>query len=228
MDKHLLRQFCRGCWDNGLIADLQLEQKKNRPPPFSELLLLLRVEEERQTAKEQRMKKYLGNTKHRVGSHAVQAEIHDPQEKEGSLTAIVKGLKKQIGELQGQIKTLTAQKSPDPPEDTPSELRKQIVQLQSQITHLQVSNSSRSKVASFGEKTRQVDRAVPCNSRATVSRTLSGKPKPWYCFCCGEDGHIAASCNADPNPSLVAAKRKQLREKQQAWELETDSKLPLN
>lgn len=24
-DKHLLRQFCRGCWDNALLADLHLE-----------------------------------------------------------------------------------------------------------------------------------------------------------------------------------------------------------
>ena len=62
-DRHLLRQFCRGCWDNGLLADLQLEQKKNNPPPFSELLFLLRVEEDKQAAKELRMKKHLGNAK---------------------------------------------------------------------------------------------------------------------------------------------------------------------
>jgi len=43
VDRHLLRQFCRGCWDNMLIADLQLERKRNDPSPFSELLLQLRV-----------------------------------------------------------------------------------------------------------------------------------------------------------------------------------------
>lgn len=46
-DKHLLQQFCRGCWDNVLIADLQLERKRDMPPPFPELLLQLRVEEDR-------------------------------------------------------------------------------------------------------------------------------------------------------------------------------------
>ena len=43
-DRHLLRQFCRGCWDNVLIADQQLERKRDNPPPFTELLLQLRIE----------------------------------------------------------------------------------------------------------------------------------------------------------------------------------------
>ena len=30
-DRHLLRQFCRGCWENVLIADLQLERKRDNP-----------------------------------------------------------------------------------------------------------------------------------------------------------------------------------------------------
>ncbi|XP_059183420.1 uncharacterized protein LOC131962436 [Centropristis striata] len=45
LDRHLLRQFVRGCWDNILIAELQLEQKKQKPPTFAELLLLLRTAE---------------------------------------------------------------------------------------------------------------------------------------------------------------------------------------
>ncbi|KAL7868508.1 hypothetical protein SRHO_G00098920 [Serrasalmus rhombeus] len=218
-DKHLLRQFCRGCWDNGLIADLQLEQKKNRPPTFSEFLLLLRIEEEKHTAKEQRMKKHLGNGRHRVSSHVIQAENCDAEVKEDPLTAMVKGLKKQMGELQGQIKALKPQRTSDSPEDT-SDLKTQIVQLQSQITRLQASNSQKSKVEHSGEKTKRVAKTVSHETQASASKPLCGKPRPWYCFCCGEDGHIATLCNADPNPSLVAVKRKQLREKQQAWELE--------
>nr|XP_023673778.1 uncharacterized protein LOC111847105 [Paramormyrops kingsleyae] len=33
VDKHLLKQFCRGCWDNALLSTLQLEQRKSSPPP---------------------------------------------------------------------------------------------------------------------------------------------------------------------------------------------------
>ncbi len=44
------------------------------------------------------------------------------------------------------------------------------------------------------------------------------KTRPWYCFKCGEDGHIVASCTAEPNPKLVAEKHKLLRERQFRWE----------
>ncbi|XP_061752573.1 uncharacterized protein LOC133550658 [Nerophis ophidion] len=54
--KHLLNQFCRGCWDNVVISELQLRQRKHNPPSFAELLLLLRTEEDRKAAKTLRMK----------------------------------------------------------------------------------------------------------------------------------------------------------------------------
>ncbi len=63
-DRCLLRQFCRGCWDNALIADLQLEKRKADPPPFAELAILIRTAEDKQTSKEERMRKHLGMSKH--------------------------------------------------------------------------------------------------------------------------------------------------------------------
>ncbi|KAL2080727.1 hypothetical protein ACEWY4_024520 [Coilia grayii] len=60
LDRQLLKQFCRGCWDNTLINSLQLEQKKKVPPPFSELLLLLWTEEDKQAAKSICMSHHLG------------------------------------------------------------------------------------------------------------------------------------------------------------------------
>ena len=67
--KHLLTQFCRGCWNDSLLTEIQLKQKKTLPPPFAELLLLLRMEEDRHTAKAMRMKQYLGATKQKTASH---------------------------------------------------------------------------------------------------------------------------------------------------------------
>ncbi|KAK0141855.1 Zinc finger CCHC domain-containing protein 12 [Merluccius polli] len=82
-DQQLLKQFCRGCWENNLIVDLQLEQRKRNPPSFAELLLLLRTEEDKQVAKMSRMKQHLGGTKpaysaskQRVMSHL---QRHMPQ-----------------------------------------------------------------------------------------------------------------------------------------------------
>lgn len=63
VNKHLLNQFCRGCWDNALISDLRLKQRKFDPPTFAEFLLLLRTEEDREIAKAQRMKQHLGASK---------------------------------------------------------------------------------------------------------------------------------------------------------------------
>lgn len=65
-DWHLLKQFCRGCWDNALITELQLEQKRNNPPAFSDLLLLLRTED-KQATKAVRMNQHLGTAKHSSG-----------------------------------------------------------------------------------------------------------------------------------------------------------------
>lgn len=53
--------------------------------------------------------------------------------------------------------------------------------------------------------------------------TAMVKPKPWYCFRCGEDGHISSTCNNIPNPALVQAKKAELREKQRAWEAQNGS-----
>ncbi len=69
-DRHLLKQFCRGCWDNDLITELQLEQKRNRPPHFAHLLLMLRTEEDKHTAKVNRMKQHLGSSKQRALMHS--------------------------------------------------------------------------------------------------------------------------------------------------------------
>ena len=63
LDSHLLKLFCRGCWDNTLISELKLEQKKHSPPTFAELLLLLRIVEDKRNAEACRMKQYFSASK---------------------------------------------------------------------------------------------------------------------------------------------------------------------
>lgn len=43
-NRYPLKQFCQGCWKNGLIADLQLEQKTSSPPSFADMVLFIRAE----------------------------------------------------------------------------------------------------------------------------------------------------------------------------------------
>ncbi|XP_024116548.1 zinc finger CCHC domain-containing protein 18, partial [Oryzias melastigma] len=107
MDRHLLNQFCRGCWDDNLISELQLKQRKSDPPPFSDLLLLLRTEEDREAAKAQRMKQHLGS-KARAGVHAQYAYPSTSEEsKVDALTRITQQLTKQLADIQKQLTALT-------------------------------------------------------------------------------------------------------------------------
>lgn len=195
-DKQLLKQFCRGCWDNALIATLQLEQKQNNPPTFAEFLLLLRVEEDKQAAKANRMKQHLGVAKAKVQSNTQAAYVevtdYDTQVQENCVPSEVEQIKKQIANLQSQILALSVTKG------------------ERSVKH----KTQKGQKHKFNETQLAPQRQSPVQS--TVPR-----PKPWYCFKCGEDGHIATNCSNPPNPTLVDAKRKELKEKQLAWDKKT-------
>ena len=173
INRHLLNQFCRGCWDNSLISDLQLKQKKVDPPSFAELLLLLRTEEDREAAKTLRMKQHLG-AKQRVSAQAHSQVAYGGEEQSlcAALTTLTQQLTKQMAEIQHQLASLTAN-SP----------------------HSCSSKSYR-----------------PALERSAGERTPS-QPKPGYCFRCGEDGHIKPQCDNEPNPALVAEKRRKFNAK---------------
>lgn len=199
-DKQLLKQFCRGCWNSLLITSLQLEQLKSKPPSFAELLLLLRTEEDKQANKASRMKQHLGFTKPKAMSNVQAAhisyteDISAPQEAEQAFLAMTKDIQKQIAELQVQVAKLSAC-SPDKPGKKKAT----------------VSTTQKQKT-----KNTQPEGQLQ-------QMTAMVKPKPWYCFKCGEDGHIASTCNNMPNPTLVQAKKAELREKQRAWEAQYGS-----
>ncbi|XP_032420376.1 zinc finger CCHC domain-containing protein 18-like [Xiphophorus hellerii] len=180
IDKYLLKQFCRGCWDNSMINKLQLEKKKDQPPPFSELLLTLRTEEDRQLAKEMLMKKHIPSVKHRVSAQAHTTSSCSCSHLSDS----------------GAIE----------------DLRKQMLKLQSQMSALLSKDSNSAKPEN------QMKKQKP------KSGQTSNRPKPWFCFKCGQDGHIAPNCSSQPNSSLVEEKRHQLKHKQQSW----DKSKPLN
>lgn len=180
INKYLLKQFCRGCWDNTVINKLQLEQKKDQPPPFSELLFMLRTEEDRQLAKETLMKKHIPSVKHRAN-----LQTH-------STSACACGHSSDSSAIE--------------------DLRKQMLKLQSQMSALLSKNAASAK-----------PNPQQMKQKPKPGQTIN-RPKPWFCFRCGQDGHIAPNCSSQPNPSLVEEKRRQLKHKQQSW----DNKKPSN
>lgn len=199
-DRHLLTQFCRGCWDNSLITELQLKQRKHNPPSFAEFLLLLRTEEDREAAKAIRMKQHLGSSRPRAAAHA--QYVYPDRAERGeiaALTNITQQLAQQLADIQKQLATLTAAQS----------------------------SSSSSQAAAFkatpGRKWGEGQRAgKPLKNPSSV-------PKAGYCYRCGEDGHIKTHCDNPPNSALVAAKKKQFTDKQQRWQQsDIPSRRPLN
>lgn len=203
-DKQLLKQFCRGCWDNTLIATVQLEQRQNKPPTFSEFLLLLRTEEDKQAAKASRMKQHLGFTKAKVQANmqAVcvnEATDYDVHMQDSSIPSAMEQIKKQIANLQVQIAALTVSKREIP---------------------------VKSKALKT-QKAKSKDNQPISQKQSPAQATTIRRPRPWYCFKCGEDGHIVTSCSNPPNPTLVDTKRKELKEKQQAWDEKNVSGDPL-
>uniref|UniRef100_A0A8C6VZ34 CCHC-type domain-containing protein n=1 Tax=Nothobranchius furzeri TaxID=105023 RepID=A0A8C6VZ34_NOTFU len=111
MDKRLLNQFCRGCWDNNLIAELQLKQRKDVPPKFAEFLLLLRTEEDREAAKTLRMKQHLGTVRQKVTAQAQFVNTGEDTNLCSALSALTKQLSQQMTAIQQQLRALMATRS---------------------------------------------------------------------------------------------------------------------
>ncbi|XP_029947420.1 uncharacterized protein LOC115388423 [Salarias fasciatus] len=108
VDKRLLTQFCRGCWDNNLLVELQLKQKKSNPPPFAELLLLLRTEEDQDATKNMRMKQHLGATRQKVTSHSQVVRAEEEPNLCSTIMSFTKQLTEQMAAIQKQLAGLTA------------------------------------------------------------------------------------------------------------------------
>ena len=196
-DKHLLRQFCRGCWDHSLLISLQLEHKKNVPPPFPELLLLLRTEEDRRSTKMDRMKKHMGSSRAVAHAHTVYGlptcydAIDVPVEKNENVQT--QKLLKEISELREQVSAL----------------------------------STRSDT--INQPSRNPEASCLVTNTSMPRHDAPRFPKAWFCFKCGEDGHIAVHCSNAPNAVLVHQKHAELKRKREAHRTQhTAPSMPLN
>lgn len=208
LDSQLLKQFCRGCWDNTLISELKLEQKKHSPPTFGELLLLLCTEEDKRSSKECRMKQCFGASRQKVSSNFQGAyvpcveECNTSPQRHNDSKSEIRDLKREIADLQSQL----------------SKIKQNDSKTHSKKAPLRTA-STKTSAESARPQTAQP------NSR-DMNNNHSNKPRSWYCFGCGEDGHINPQCEGESNTSLAASKRKLLIEKQSEWEMKNGSLTP--
>lgn len=272
-DRCLLKQFMRGCWDDGLIASLQLGRREAQPPTFAELVVLIRTEEGKHASKEERMKKYLGLSKApntyprpRAATQQVSAYSHETPNADTSETDLIK---KQLAEVQAQVANLgqtTGHKRPSGSSEKVelSTLRKVVEDLRTQVTTLKASmaqevkreNSDDSEIAKLRQQVAELQaqsvaqksyRDYSCETAsprvfppqnlfetdigrsARRAQPMTNRPRPGYCFRCGEDGHLAIACDNAANPAKVEEKRRKLREQQAQWDsLRGHSSLSLN
>nr|XP_054600512.1 zinc finger CCHC domain-containing protein 12-like [Nothobranchius furzeri] len=193
VNKQLLKQFNRGCWDDTLLTELQLELKNKDPPTYAELLLFLRTAENRQEVKSSRMKRHFSTTKPKAVSH--EQTVIDANISVAAESSCLRELKKQVADLKSQLTAVMKQKKSATPKKTK------------------------------GPEIKKPDHVKPKYLPSTSRQ--STRPKPWYCFRCGEDGHIVATCESEPNAALVEAKRKELKARRQIWDSQNDPP-PLN
>lgn len=260
----LIKQFCRGCWDNELISSLQLEKKKINPPSFAEMVVQIRTEEDRQASKEDRMRNYFGFNKpsnapkmrtaiHQMSTHsrtphavgetvqgmdtmqsqmseanaqaaAMQTSNYQKCQPDHSKNPELIQLKKELIELQAEVEAMRTSISGKGTKETPAVkeiagLRKQVAELKAQLSTPETPQHRSGMPARF--QYRQTGRDE--NNQFRSGSVTVTRPRPGYCFRCGEDGHLAINCENDPNPSKVDEKKRQLRDKQVQWDLKNQA-----
>lgn len=160
--------------------------------------------EDKQVAKVSRMKHHLGFPKAKAQA-SIQAvctsEMNDfgMQIQDNRMASLIEQIQKQITSMQAQIAALSAFKGDK--------------SVKPKTTKMQKAKPSQSQ---------------PNGQKEPLAQRTTPRPRPWYCFRCREDGHIATSCSSPSNPTLVEAKKEKLKEKQKAWDKENTFNGTLN
>lgn len=186
-DRSLLKQFCRGCWDQDLIANLQLERRTNNPPTFAELVVSVRTEEDRRASKEDRMRSHFGMTKQGPAPSRSRAAVHQlsahSHEVASGTAPETDSMRKQISEIHAQLasmRPLTHQKCQPACSKVMdvTSLKKELTELRAQVQAMEsavspkVQNRS-SEAEEIAELTRQV---AGLKAQLTVSDSQKHQP----------------------------------------------------
>ncbi|GAA6082566.1 zinc finger CCHC domain-containing protein 12-like [Tachysurus ichikawai] len=152
--------------------------------------------------------------------------VHKQGQTDVPETAGISMLKEEINELRAQVKAIGSAitKKNNHCDSGVSELaglRKQVAELKAQLAITGAQKSQTQKLlGSHGDFEKAQPKQTELNKcgQSNLSGVVSARPRPGYCFNCGEDGHIVAHCKKDPNPLEVDRKRLFLREKQAHWD----------
>lgn len=204
VDKARVEQLIRGAVESDMmLLQLRLRERKEHPPTFLSLLNEIREAEEIEVTR----RKFTATAK----------SIH-LQDEGNNCPAFVRELKAEIQELRTQLESDRLNSLPASSmmlesranlcKTSPSDhkgvtkdsevqsLRKQVLQLQQQLAVMSVSSSSSASHAQLHQPHASVQQ------RSKPSRNM----EDYFCYRCGEDGHISTKCQAPENATQVITK----------------------
>ncbi|XP_076126774.1 uncharacterized protein LOC143106386 [Alosa pseudoharengus] len=204
-DRIRIEQLLRGAVESDLmLVQLRLRERKESPPSFLQLLTEIREEEDQQSARQKASS---------VITKTTVRQVRATEDEELSSTEALK-LRQEVDKLRVLVAKLTAKEaksSPQPKEaevplvqrsiavDEDSEVRvlqRQVTDLQHQLQIMAVSH--RESRPSYTDEWRKREYDGPINSRDSSSskKLPADGTGEYFCYRCGEDGHLATRCNA--------------------------------
>ena len=134
----------------------------------------------------------------------------------GPETSELNTLKRQLAAIQAQVaemRTAVHEANSESPEAAEIKiLKQQLARLSGHQTMTSASSRESPRKSEHSSSGKQVYR------QSSTEKPTTNRPRPSYCFNCGEDGHLAVNCESEPNPVLVEEKRQLLKAKQQQWD----------
>ncbi|KAL2095819.1 hypothetical protein ACEWY4_007967 [Coilia grayii] len=235
-DRVRIEQLLRGAIESDLmLVQLRLRERKDKPPSFLQLLTEIREEEDQQSVRQKSMP---------LNPKATIKQVRTSDDEPLSSTDAAK-LRAELDKLRVVVAKLTANEArhstpcretettvapPSNQIENDSEVRalqRQVADLQHQLQIMTVNHRSGMPFVTTPEWKPQAaggsySRPTPANSRRVQPSSGVGE---YFCYRCGQDGHIATRCNAEEDSAKVITRLiRNLRK--QKWEDQDSSQNP--
>lgn len=216
-DSARVEQLIRGATESEImLLQLRLRERKNSPPSFLTLLNEIREEEDQQSGR-------------RKATNPVKSVVREVRVDHEESLAGHEELRAQICELRSEVTRLVnkpVNSTPEGKSPTPcltehltktknsmevQALKKQVEELQNQLTVMTVNSYTNSHLSKdSGWKTEYGDNKRKNNGPARPGNKIKDKPNnegdDFFCYRCGEDGHVAPRCTAAEDSAKVIRK----------------------
>uniref|UniRef100_A0A8B9JBA5 Gypsy retrotransposon integrase-like protein 1 n=1 Tax=Astyanax mexicanus TaxID=7994 RepID=A0A8B9JBA5_ASTMX len=212
-----IEQLLRGATESELmLVQLRIRERRNRPPKFLELLNEVREEEDRLLV---RQKNTTGTSKATVRQFSAAEDTLTSPSETAKLRTEIEQLKTKLSKL--SVKTLDASQAQV--EDEPRQsnktsnlrernvvqcLQKQVCDMQHQLQTMAVTFKDTTQKIQRSSQSQDATARFPRSAHrdAQDKFTEKSQKETFFCYRCGEDGHVSRRCMAAEDPSKVISK----------------------